>query len=264
MTANDPPRSHNAVWTVDGLKYLPLPGGLCVHRPNFNRDHNQHHDFFLAFCRNLLLQSPQSSAVAERSREMLWTREEKSIRNNISVKDATNNISGKKRGRKRKVDLLGHTSSFHHKSHTVDEALSMKMEDMKTESYVDELIDINSIASKTESRTPTPSPETDDVEELESQDFKIWHSTHLKPMPQELSIAPDATIHRSTEKIKPESLIIGLENDEVMLEYLQLRHNGDVERGKYLTLASLSMGKCKYLVFNHHVLRILTCYETQY
>jgi hypothetical protein len=244
---------------MDGMKYVPLPGGQCVHRPNFNRDHHQHHDSFLAFCRNILLQTPQSSAVAERSREILWKREEKWIRNNISVKNSTNKISGKKRGRKRKVDLLEDTSSFHPKSHMVDdETLSMKMAGIKTVAYVDELIDVNSIASKAESRAPTPSPEPYDVdEELESQDFKLENSTHLKPMPQDLSIIPDDEIYRSSETIKPESLIIGPENDEVMLEYLQLRHNGDVDRGKYLTLASLSMGKCKCLLLFSHSTNVI-------
>lgn len=240
MTAHDPAHVHNAQWTMDGLKYTPLPGGLCVHRPSFNRDtnHHQNHDFFLAFCRNIFLQTPQSSAVSELSRERLWKEDEQWIRNNFSEEETVNAILGKRRGRKRKIDPINDTSSVHPRSHMIDETSSIK----GTGTETDELIDVTSTSSKCLSRTPTSSPEVGEMDdELET---KIHHSTQIKPMPKDWLIERDGSIDRSKELI--DLSIIGLENDEAMLEYLQLRHNGDVDRGKFLTITSLSMGRCKY------------------
>jgi hypothetical protein len=133
----------------------------------------------------------------------------------------------------------------------VDDTLSTK--GLETAADTDDLMDANSISSKAQSRTPTPLPELggDIDEEGESQDLKMDDNlTRMRQMPQDQPIVPDEAIKRPMETLKPmpESFIIGLENDEVMLEYLQLKHNGDVDRGKYATITSLSMGKCKYPV----------------
>lgn len=244
-----PPRIHNAQWSMDG-KYTPLPGGLCVHRPSFdlNQNHPQHHDFFLAFCRNIFLQTPQSSAVSDKTREKLWKKEERWIRSAVSVEVEKNNHSGKKRGRKRKVCALD-DQAFNHNGLLDDDILSTKVDEVETATDPDDLIDVTSVSTKAQSRTPTPLPELGDLDdEGESQPLKIDNiRSQLKPLPQDQRIAPDEAVERYMETSFPDSFIIGLENDESMLEYLQLKHHGDVPRGKYATITALCMGKCKYL-----------------
>ncbi len=55
---------------------------------------------------------------------------------------------------------------------------------------------------------------------------------------------------QSTPPVNPQptSQLIGLENDEQMLEYLQVRHNGNINRAQLVTLSQLSMGQGKNIV----------------
>ena len=55
---------------------------------------------------------------------------------------------------------------------------------------------------------------------------------------------------QSTPSVNPQptSQLIGLENDEQMLEYLQVRHNGNINRAQLVTLSQLSMGQGKIII----------------
>jgi hypothetical protein len=159
------------------------------------------------------------------------------------VEDAMT-VSGKKRGRKRKI--RENPASDYDKCNRDGDVPLIKLGTIDATMVLDEIFDTTSISSQ--ARVQTLLPDQVDVEdEEESQDSRFHENLSFDNISmQEKTFVCEEPIQKSGV-YGHDSVIVGLENDEAMLEYLQLQHYGNIDRGKFTTLCSLAMGKCTYI-----------------
>ena len=215
-------------------------GGLLIHRPrsqqmhaqaDTSRDYGQ--DQFLTFARNIMLQTPNDILHHEDRAEYLWKDALLSKRFGVKI----NKPAEKKRGRKRK--LTAKTEGLPDKNlDNVNSSSKAGAEgsDSNISSAAARKSDVNtdSVASANINSS---------IHSVAGIDVKNEGDTNIGNGILTYSNEGNTHMNSDGSLINRSDVAMGMEDDAYMLEYLQIRGNGNVARAEFLALIQLCRGR---------------------